>query len=134
MYCFDTDVVSAILLPHPPARLLRRIAHVPASRQFTTAVTFGELVYGAVRRGRLEFVERARDLLWHGQAVLPFDEGAAEVYGRVKAQLEREGRRLAEPDLRVASIALARDLTLVTGNVRHFARVPGLRVENWLEA
>ncbi len=42
------------------------------------------------------------------------------------------GQRVAEPDLRVAAIALARDATLVTGNVRHFERVPGLRIENWL--
>ena len=40
---------------------------------------------------------------------------------------------MAEPDLRIASIALARDLTLVTGNVRHFARVQALQVENWLD-
>jgi tRNA(fMet)-specific endonuclease VapC len=55
------------------------------------------------------------------------------VYGRLRAQLEREGRRIGEPDLRIAAIALARDLTLVTGNVRHFQRVPDLRIENWLE-
>lgn len=39
---------------------------------------------------------------------------------------------LAEPDLRIASIALDRDVTLVTANLRRFDRVPGLRVENWL--
>jgi predicted nucleic acid-binding protein len=42
------------------------------------------------------------------------------------------GRRVAEPDLRSAAIALARDATLVTGNVRHFAHVPDLPNENWL--
>jgi tRNA(fMet)-specific endonuclease VapC len=45
---------------------------------------------------------------------------------------EREGRRLDEPNLRIASIALSRGLTVVTGNVRHFSLVPGLKVENWL--
>jgi tRNA(fMet)-specific endonuclease VapC len=45
---------------------------------------------------------------------------------------EREGQRLDEPDLRIASIAVSRGLTVVTGNVRHFSRVPGLAVENWL--
>ena len=64
--------------------------------------------------------------------VLPFDPRAAEAYGRLRAELEREGRRLGEPDLRIASIALSRGVTLVTGNVRHFARVPGLVVEDWL--
>jgi tRNA(fMet)-specific endonuclease VapC len=64
--------------------------------------------------------------------VLPFDERAAEVYGPLRARLEAEGRRLDEPDMRIASIALSRELTFVTGNVRHFDRVPDLTVENWL--
>lgn len=64
--------------------------------------------------------------------MLPFDEAAAETYGSLRARLEAEGTPLAEPDTRIASIALAHRLTLVTGNVRHFDRVPGLGVENWL--
>ena len=65
---------------------------------------------------------------------MPFDREAAEVYGPLRAELERQGRPLAAPDLQIAAIALSRDLTLITGNVRHFGRVPGLRVENWLAA
>jgi tRNA(fMet)-specific endonuclease VapC len=64
--------------------------------------------------------------------ILPFDDTAAGVYGALRAQLERQGTPLAEPDLRIAAVALANDLILVTGNVRHFARVPGLPIENWL--
>jgi tRNA(fMet)-specific endonuclease VapC len=52
----------------------------------------------------------------------------------LRADLERQGKRLAEPDLRIGSIALSRDLTLVTGNVRHLKRIPGLIIENWLDA
>lgn len=61
-----------------------------------------------------------------------FDAAPAERYGRLRAEFESAGRGLAEPDLRIASIALSRDLTVVTGNVRHFSRVPELLVENWL--
>ena len=55
------------------------------------------------------------------------------IYGRVRAELEAGGRPLAEPDLRIAAIALAHGMTLVTANVRHFSRVEELPVENWLE-
>jgi predicted nucleic acid-binding protein len=48
--------------------------------------------------------------------VIPFDESAAMVYGPLRARLEAEGRRLDEPDMRIAD----------------FVRVPGLSVENWL--
>jgi len=65
--------------------------------------------------------------------VLPFDRAAAEVYGLLRVDLERRGERVDDPDLRIVSIALACDLTLVTGNVRHFARGPGLRIENCLD-
>jgi tRNA(fMet)-specific endonuclease VapC len=128
-YCFDTDVLSAVVRREPALPLLRRLARTPAAQQFTTSVTLGELLYGAARRGRPGLVERIREIVQFGTVVLPFDEAAAEVYGPLRARLEGEGRRLAEPDLRIASIALAHGLTLVTG---HFARVPGLRVENWL--
>jgi predicted nucleic acid-binding protein len=134
MYCFDTDVVSATMRRDPPLHLVRRLAVVPVAEQFTTSITLGELVYGAARKESAELVQRVRELVVSGLAVVAFDLPAAEVYGGVRAQLEREGRRLAEPDLRIAAIALSRDLTLVTGNVRHFQRVPGLRVENWLAA
>ena len=131
MYCFDTDVLSATMRREPSLALVRRLAVVPPDHQHTTAVTVGELVYGAARSGRPDLAGRIRALLAEAVTVLPFDAAAAGVYGRLRAELERSGRPLAEPDLRIASIALAHDLTLVTGNGRHFDRVPGLRVENW---
>ena len=66
--------------------------------------------------------------------MLPFDVAAARRYGEVRAELERLGTPLAEADLRIGAIALSRGLTVVTGNVRHFQRIPELSVENWLEA
>lgn len=132
VYCFDTDVLSGALKRDPPLFLVRRLARVPPEQQFTTAVNLGELLYGAAKRGSPSLVERIRTIVPQAQRVLPFDEAAAEVYGPLRARLEAEGRRLSEPDLRIASIALSRSLVLVTGNVRHFARIPGLKIENWL--
>jgi len=132
MYCFDTDVVSAVLRRDPPLHLIRRLARLEPDQQFTTAITLGELLCGAARQGSARLVGRVREVLLQAQEVLPFDELAAEVYGPLRARLEAEGRRLDEPDLRIASIVLARGLTLVTGNVRHFSRIPDLKIENWL--
>jgi len=133
VFCFDTDILSAVMRRDPPLHLIRRLAEVPPRQQFTTAVTVGEMLYGAAKRGDPQLEQRVHDLILRAQAVLPFDEPAAEVYGSLRATLERAGRPLAEPDLRIAATALSRDLTLVSGNVRQFARVPGLRLENWLE-
>jgi tRNA(fMet)-specific endonuclease VapC len=134
VYCFDTDVLSAVLHRDPPLHVVRRLAGIPPEQQFTTAITLGELVYGAARRGSVGLAERIRELIESLVAVLPFDESAAEIYGSLGAELEAEGKRLDEPDLRIASIAIANDVTLISGNERHFRRVPMLRLENWLVA
>ena len=133
MYCFDTDVLSALLRPLPPLSLARRLARTDPAEQCTTAVTLAELLYGAARIGSEELAERIDEIVSSAHAVLPFDEPAARCFAKLKASLELAGTPLAGPDLRIAAIAISRDATLVTGNTRHFARVPELRLENWLE-
>jgi tRNA(fMet)-specific endonuclease VapC len=64
--------------------------------------------------------------------ILPFEREDARVYGRLRASLERKGRPRFEPDLQIAATALRHRLTVVTGNVRHFEGIPGLKVESWL--
>jgi tRNA(fMet)-specific endonuclease VapC len=108
------------------------LALVPPNEQCTTTITLGELLFGAAKRGSPALTERVNELIASSAELLPFDEAAARHYAPLRAQLEREGRRLDELDLCIAAIALSRDVTLVTGNTRHFARVPGLRIENWL--
>ena len=133
MYCFDTDVLAAALLREPPMQLVRRLARTPGDQQFTTSVSLAEIAYAAARNGDSDVAGRVRELIAAASAVLPFDQDAAEVYGPLRAQLERLGVRLDEPSLRIAAIALSRDLTLVTASARLYDRVPGLRIENWLE-
>ncbi|MBI4312811.1 MAG: type II toxin-antitoxin system VapC family toxin [Chloroflexi bacterium] len=133
MYLFDTDVLSQIVKPCPLPGVIARLAATPPEQQFTSAITVGEMVYGAYRSRRQEhYLRQLQERVWPNVRVLPFNHAAGEIYGRLRAQLEQAGTPLAEPDLRIAAIALTHDLTVVTGNVRHFARVPGLRWENWL--
>jgi tRNA(fMet)-specific endonuclease VapC len=129
----DTDVISELMRPEPPRGLLGRLRQVPAAEQATTAITIGELRYGSERVGRPDLYERAMALL-AAVPVLAFERSAADHYGRVRAALERRGERLADPDLRIASTVLAHQATLISGNVRHFQRIAGLQVEDWLWA
>ena len=92
------------------------------------------MIYGAEKRGGTALGDRIRGLLHHAVTIVPFDAAAAERYGHLRAELESEGMPLAEPDLRIAAIALCRSLTLVTANTRHFERVNGLNLQNWLAA
>ncbi len=65
--------------------------------------------------------------------VLLIDERAAEQFGRFKALLRRAGRPIGDIDLFIAGVAVRHGLTVVTNNTEHFARIPDLSLENWLE-
>ena len=135
MYLFDTDVITTIVKPHPPTTLINRLREVPPADQFVSTVTIGEIVYGAMKSARCEhYLNQLQQILLARVNVLDFDSGAAYAYGELRARLEKSGRPLAHLDLQIAAIALAHGLTLITGNLRHFSRVPTLRVENWLQA
>ena len=134
MYLLDTDILSNLLRPTPSTSLISKLAATPLERQFTSSITLGELVHGALRSRarREELLERLGRVLLPNLPVLPFDSAAARRYGEIRAGLENAGTPLGDADLRIGAIALVRSLTVVTGNVRHFQRIPGLGVENWL--
>lgn len=133
MFCFDTDVVSAFLRKGAIPATQRRLASVAPGGQFTTAITLGELEYGAEKRRSARLRELIDEFVSGDVTILPFDLAAARAYAGLRVRLEREGQPLDEADMRIAAICLSRGLTLVTGNVKHFSRVPELTVENWLE-
>ena len=134
MYLLDTDVLSNLLKRAPSMALISNLAAVPAESQYTSSITLGELLYGARRWGALadNLLAQIETRLLPELPVLPFDASAARRYGEVRCELEQRGAPIGDADLRIAAIALARGLTVVTGNERHFRRVPDLSVENWL--
>jgi tRNA(fMet)-specific endonuclease VapC len=133
MYLLDTDILSNLMKRAPASALVARVARVPPEDQFTSSVTLGELLYGAHRSSRTAaLLERIEETLLPELPILPFDAAAARRYGELRAELERKGTPIGDADTRVASIALSRGLTVVTGNERHFRKVSGLAIENWL--
>ena len=132
-YLFDTDALSEVLRPRPAKRYLEWLRTIPRSEQFTSTVVIGELYGGAFRSA-----ESARHLQNIESRVLPaitvlvYDLPSALIYGRIRARLELAGRMLADADLQIAATALQHDLELVTGNLRHFQRVPGVKVNRIL--
>lgn len=132
MYVFDTDALSGLLKGRLPEATAKRMGALVREKRYTTAITVGELYYGALRSSATTRWLKAIDDLLPEFTCLDFDAEAARRYGEIRAFLERSGRRLDDPDLRIAAICAAKDQILVSGNERHFARVPGLRYENWL--
>jgi tRNA(fMet)-specific endonuclease VapC len=98
----------------------------------TTWITACELAYGAAKS---RAPEKNQTLVNEFLATLPvvgLELPAAERFGRLKAGLERDGNILADADLMIAAITLTRGASLVTGNLRHYERVDGLRLEDWI--
>lgn len=119
--------------PRPLPKYVKWLRSVPQVEQKTSAIVVAELFAGAFRSSaKARHLENIRQRVLPSLTVLPFDETVAETYGSIRAELERRGQRLAEADLQIAATALVHGCVLVTGNVRHFTRVPGLAIESAL--
>jgi tRNA(fMet)-specific endonuclease VapC len=101
-------------------------------RVVTTWTVASELYYGAARSSAPRENREAVDDFLGTLDVLEMNAVAARRFGRLKADLEREGQRLADADLLIAAVTLARGAVLVTGNVRHYDRIEALDIEDWI--
>ncbi len=128
-FLFDTDAVIEAFAPRPIAAYLGWLARVLDTDQFVSVVSVGELYRGALLSRNPEeqsaFIEN--EMLTR-LTELPFDLSAAKVFGRISAGLWGKGQRVEDADLMIAATAIHHGLVLVTGNIRHFARVPGLSI------
>jgi tRNA(fMet)-specific endonuclease VapC len=129
-YLLDTNICIYIANRKPTA-VLSRMEKLRPGDVGMSIVTYLELVHGAWKSGRkqenLAKVQELSRLI----PVQPLDTAAADRYGRVRSELERKDSPIGAYDLLIAAHTLALGLTLVTNNLREFARIPGLRLENW---
>ena len=134
-YLLDTNIVSYYLRRSSPvleARVGQALQrHDCAISVITRAeLRFGQayLGLGDVRRQLIEvFLEKLPNLAWSTET--------ADQYGLLKSTLQRQGRLIlmsGELDTQIAAHALAENLILVTHNTKHFERVEGLKVEDWM--
>jgi tRNA(fMet)-specific endonuclease VapC len=126
----DTNAVITLLTRRSDA-LLRRVEASEPSALVVSAVVAHELYYGAYRSRKVAFNLETLRLLFSDLAILDLDREDARVAGEIRADLARLGSPIGPYDLLIAGQAKARDLTLVTNNIGEFARVVGLRVEDW---
>jgi tRNA(fMet)-specific endonuclease VapC len=132
-YMLDTNTLIYVLnaRPHHQA-VLDRFDQEDVRQLCISSITLAELRYGIEKSQKREAnrakLRRAIDTL----NVVPFESRAADAYGTLRAALERAGTPCGPLDMLIAAHALSLNLTLVTNNVREFARVKSLKVENWI--
>lgn len=130
-YLLDTNILSD-LVRNPGGVVATRISRAGEDSVCTSIVVAAELRYGAFKSTSAKLSERV-DLILSALEILPLDIPADREYAALRHHLTRQGIPIGPNDLLIAAHALAHGFTVVTGNVREFLRVPGLKVENWLE-
>ncbi len=132
-FLFDIDAISELLRPRPLPTYLAWLRTVPREDQFASAVTIGELFKGAFRsQAKERHLKNIEERILPAVTVLPYDVATARVFGEIRAQLEASGTVLANADLQIAATAIHHHLELVTGNIRHFERIPRLQLNRIL--
>lgn len=129
MRILDTDTCIGILRGR--AEILDRFS-ADGDDAATTWVTAAELFFGAAKSVRPDENAALVVRFLNTLPVLAPDLTAARLFGDLKATLAREGMIVADADLFIAAIALGHGATLVTGNRRHYERIPGLVIDDWL--
>lgn len=131
-YLLDTNICIYALKNRPP-QVLDRLRTVGMASVALSVITVLELRQGAEKSQQRAANHERLDFFLAPMKILAFDEEAALVGARIRAHLERHGTPIGDYDSLIAAQALARDLILITNNVREFERVPGLQFENWAE-
>ncbi|MBI4573334.1 MAG: PIN domain-containing protein [candidate division NC10 bacterium] len=133
MYLLDTNALSELVKKRPHPGFIQRLRRHPADAFFTSCICVMELRQGASGRVDTEsFWGRiVRDVVTRF-SILGFGTKEAIVAGDLLAHLAKRGEVIGLEDVLIGSTALVRDFTVVTANVRHFQRIPDLRVENWI--
>ena len=128
-YLLDTNIASYIIKSNIPA-VRRRLLRIPMAQIAISAVTEGELHYGAARRTGATQLQRIVEEFLLRVSILPWDSDAAQQYGHLRASLEGAGRPMGNLDLMIGAHALALDAVLVS-NDQSFTRIKKLKVEDW---
>jgi tRNA(fMet)-specific endonuclease VapC len=125
----DTNIASCIIKGNSPA-VDRHLVKVTMAELAISAVTEGELRFGAARLPHATRLHTMLEDFFLRVAVVPWDSGAAQAYGLLRATLEREGQPMGNLDAMIAAHALALGVVLVT-NDHAFARIKKLKVVDW---
>lgn len=130
-YLLDTNICIYIAKGQPLAVRARFEQHTLHDLAMST-ITLGELRFGAEKSQSRERALSVIEQLTQVIPAYPLPLEAGEHYGQIRAALQQQGLPIGNNDLWLAAHARSQGWTLVTNNTREFARVPGLRVENWV--
>lgn len=131
LYMLDTDTSSYIIRKRPES-VRTRFKELHLEQICISIITYAELLYGVERSSSSKINRAIIENFARHLVIRHWDETAAEHYAQIRTRLETNGTPIGGMDMQIAAHARSLDATLVTNNTRHFARVDGLVLENWV--
>ena len=131
MYLIDTNI-CIYLINGSSEKLRQRIETFRPYEIAISSISVAELEYGVSKSRYTEQNSKTLHKFLSAFEILPFDDRDAESFGMIRAYLEKMGTPIGAYDMQIAAQGIARNITVVTNNIREFERVPSLHVENWI--
>jgi len=130
MYLLDSNICIYIINNKPEQVVGKIKEHTPPEIKLSS-ISMGELEYGVSKSRNREKNRQALVNFASAFDIIDFTDEDAEVYGIIRADLEKRGEVIGPYDMQIAAQAISRDLILVTNNVKEFNRIKNLKLENW---
>ena len=128
IYLLDTCICIALLKKSPS--VIQRLREVGTHNCMISDITLAELYFGAFKSGKEKHFNDVSEI---SKLFKKFPIQYMRKYGEIRWELERQGLRIGDMDMFIAATAIEEELILVTDNVKHFSRIPELKVENWMK-
>lgn len=132
LYMLDTNAASAAL--RGTAGIDARLQRLDPAQWCISAVTRAELRYGVALKPDATRLAQYVEAFLRATFTAPWDQAAADAHGMLRARLRLAGTPIGDFDEMIAGHALALGAVLVTDNMRHFRKVEGLALENWVRS
>ncbi len=133
MYLLDTNILSELVKKRPNHNLLQHLQSNSSQSLFTSCICVMELRFGsALRKDFKSFWQNIEREIISRVNVISLGHEEVLIAGDILADLKKSGKSIGIEDLLIGSTALSHNLIMVTANVRHFSRIKGLTVENWI--
>ena len=98
-----------------------------------SVISYGELVFGAKKSGSVEKNLKTVEYIKSIFPLLDVTSDVMDVFGELKAKIQKTGRIIDDMDLLIASTAIAENMILVTHNTKHFEKIPNLQIQDWFQ-
>ena len=130
-FMLDTNICIYII-KKKPLNVIKQLQKIKISDVCISSITLSELEYGVAKSMHCEQNKIALMEFLSPIEIEPYDDLAAQEYGKIRSMLEQKGRPVGPLDMLIAAHSLALNLTLVSNNDKEFHRIPQLKVENWI--